>query len=72
MLNDLRARDALAGRQIEVFSGPPGNEPVVAGEAVGIGPEGQLLVLDPTGRTVPVFAGEVTVRESVNRTGESG
>lgn len=71
-LADLRGRDALAGRRIEVFAGPPGNEPVVAGEAAGIGPEGQLLVLESTGRTVPVFAGEVTVRESVNRTAESG
>ncbi len=72
VLDDLRRRDALAGRRIEVFAGPPGNEPVVAGEAAGIGPEGQLLVLDSTGRTVPVFAGEVTVREPVNRTGERG
>lgn len=72
VLNDLRARDALAGRQVEVFAGPPDNEPVVAGEAAGIGPEGQLLVLESTGRMVPVFAGEVTVRESVNRTAESG
>jgi BirA family biotin operon repressor/biotin-[acetyl-CoA-carboxylase] ligase len=72
VLNDLRVRDALAGRQIEVFAGPPDNEPVVAGEAAGIGPEGQLLVLESTGRPVSVFAGEVTVRESVNRTVESG
>lgn len=71
-LADLRGRDALIGRRIEVFAGPPGNEPVVAGEAAGIGPEGQLLVLESGGRTVPVFAGEVTVRESVNRTAKSG
>jgi BirA family biotin operon repressor/biotin-[acetyl-CoA-carboxylase] ligase len=71
-LADLRQRDALAGRRIEVFAGPPGNEPVAAGEAAGIGPEGQLLVLEPNGRTVPVFAGEVTVRESVNQTAEGG
>jgi BirA family biotin operon repressor/biotin-[acetyl-CoA-carboxylase] ligase len=72
LLDDLRGRDALAGRRIEVFAGPPGNEPVVAGEAAGIGPEGQLLVLESTGRTVPVFAGEVTVRQPVNPTTESG
>ncbi len=71
-LADLRGRDALIGRRIALFAGPPGNEPGVAGEAAGIGPEGQLLVLDPGGRTVPVFAGEVTVRGPVNRTAESG
>ena len=35
----------------------------MTGEAVGIGPEGQLLVRDRSGATVPVFAGEVTVRD---------
>jgi BirA family biotin operon repressor/biotin-[acetyl-CoA-carboxylase] ligase len=63
LLDDLRARDALAGSRVEITSGPPGDEPVVTGEAVGIGPEGQLLVRDRSGATVPVFAGEVTVRD---------
>jgi BirA family transcriptional regulator, biotin operon repressor / biotin---[acetyl-CoA-carboxylase] ligase len=64
LLERLRDRDALAGRRVEVRGGPPGNEPVVVGEALGIGPEGQLLVKNRAGETVPVFAGEVTVREA--------
>jgi BirA family biotin operon repressor/biotin-[acetyl-CoA-carboxylase] ligase len=61
LLDQLRARDFLRGRQVEILSGPTDNVPVMAGEALGIGPEGQLLVRDRTGATVPVFAGEVTV-----------
>jgi len=61
LLDQLRARDGLRGRQVEILSGPPDNAPVMAGEALGIGPDGQLLVRDRTGATVPVFAGEVTV-----------
>jgi hypothetical protein len=34
----------------------------VAGEAIGIGSQGELLVRDCEGTTVPVFAGEVTLR----------
>lgn len=63
LLDALRARDALWGRCIEVSAGPPGNGPVVTGEAAGIGAEGQLLVRERGGATVPVFAGEVTVRD---------
>lgn len=66
LLAGLRQRDVLAGRRVEVLSGPPLDEPVVSGEAVGIGPVGQLLVRVASGETVPVFAGDVTVRSSVN------
>jgi len=62
LLTGLRQRDFLRGRAVEVLSGPPSNEPVVTGEAAGIGEEGQLLVLTPDGRQVQVFAGDVTVR----------
>jgi biotin-(acetyl-CoA carboxylase) ligase len=73
LLDELRSRDVLAGRPVEVVSGPPRNEPFVAGEAVGIGPEGQLLVRDSSGVAVPVFAGDVTVRTgTVNRPGQQG
>jgi len=62
LLAELRRRDALAGRRVEVMSGPPRHGPVVSGEARGIGPEGQLLVLGDSGDIVAVFAGDVTVR----------
>jgi BirA family biotin operon repressor/biotin-[acetyl-CoA-carboxylase] ligase len=62
VLDELRRRDVLAGRMVEVLSGPPRNERVVAGEALGIGPEGQLLVRSASGQIVAVFAGDVTVR----------
>jgi biotin-(acetyl-CoA carboxylase) ligase len=58
----LRARDALLGCQLQVFAGPPDGALVVAGEAIGIGSQGELLVRDCEGTTVPVFAGEVTLR----------
>lgn len=62
LLEGLQRRDILFGRRVEVLSGPPQDEPVVSGEAVGIGPVGQLLVRVDSGETVPVFAGDVTVR----------
>ena len=62
VLAALRQRDALAGRQVEVLSGPGRHQAVVSGEAAGIGPEGQLLVVRPSGETVGVFAGDVTLR----------
>jgi BirA family biotin operon repressor/biotin-[acetyl-CoA-carboxylase] ligase len=62
ILEGLRRRDVLAGRRVEVLSGPPRNELVVAGESLGIGPEGQLLVRTAASDTVAVFAGDVTVR----------
>ncbi|MBN1631622.1 MAG: biotin--[acetyl-CoA-carboxylase] ligase [Thermoleophilia bacterium] len=61
LLEGLQRRDVLVGRHVEVLSGPPLDEPVVSGEAVGIGPVGQLLVRVASGETVPVFAGDVTV-----------
>jgi BirA family biotin operon repressor/biotin-[acetyl-CoA-carboxylase] ligase len=61
LLEELSARDSLVGRHVVVTAGPPDNEPVVEGKAAGIGPEGQLLVVDATGKTVPVFAGEASV-----------
>ncbi|MBN1321201.1 MAG: biotin--[acetyl-CoA-carboxylase] ligase [Thermoleophilia bacterium] len=62
ILEGLRARDVLVGRRVTVLSGPPRDEPVMTGEAIGIGAEGQLLVRDSSGETVAVFAGDVTVR----------
>jgi BirA family biotin operon repressor/biotin-[acetyl-CoA-carboxylase] ligase len=62
LLVGLRARDALLGCQLQVFAGPPDGALVVAGEAIGIGSQGELLVRDCEGTTVPVFAGEVTLR----------
>ena len=64
VLKGLRERDVLAGRWVTVLSGPPRDEPVLSGEAVGIGAEGQLLIRDSSGKTVAVFAGDVTVREA--------
>jgi BirA family biotin operon repressor/biotin-[acetyl-CoA-carboxylase] ligase len=62
MLAELRSRDALFGRWVQVFAGPPDDSPLVAGEAQGIGPRGELLIRDPGGTIVPVFAGEVTLK----------
>jgi BirA family transcriptional regulator, biotin operon repressor / biotin---[acetyl-CoA-carboxylase] ligase len=70
LLDGWRRRDALAGRPVEVVSGPGGGKRpavgpgdlVVRGEAAGVGPEGQLLVREAGGRVVPVFAGDVSVR----------
>jgi BirA family biotin operon repressor/biotin-[acetyl-CoA-carboxylase] ligase len=70
ILAGLRQRDALAGRSVEVVSGPPQHSPVAAGEALGIGPEGQLLVRSASGETVAVFAGDVTVRAVARSTEE--
>ncbi|MBN1628509.1 MAG: biotin--[acetyl-CoA-carboxylase] ligase [Thermoleophilia bacterium] len=61
-LGGLRSRDVVAGRRVEIWSGPPRNEPVVSGEAAGIGAEGQLLVRVASGEVVPIFAGDVTLR----------
>lgn len=70
LLDELRRRDVLAGRRVEVFSGLPADEAAVSrrasltGEALGIGPEGQLLVRADSGAVIPVFAGDVTVRSA--------
>lgn len=61
LLAGLRGLDALAGSTVEVRGGPGHPEVIVAGEAVGIGAEGQLLVRVPSGETIPVVAGDVTV-----------
>ena len=68
---ELRRRDALAGRQVEVLAGPHQGRVVVSGEAVGIGPEGQLLVRRASGETVAVFAGDVSLR-TVNQADTNG
>ncbi len=61
LLTQLRARDFLLGRRLHVFGGPPDGALVVSGEAMGIGPQGELLVRDHEGCIMPVFAGEVTL-----------
>jgi BirA family biotin operon repressor/biotin-[acetyl-CoA-carboxylase] ligase len=65
-LDALRSRDLLRGREVDVVSGPPDYEPLVSGEACGIGEEGQLLVRTAGGPVVTVFAGDVSMR-SVER-----
>lgn len=68
LLAGLRELDALAGSTVEVRGGPGHPEIVAAGEAAGIGAEGQLLVRVPSGETISVVAGDVTV----NRYSEAG
>lgn len=65
VLGRMRARDALFGRRLRVFAGPPDGTLVIAGEGAGIGPGGELLVRDSSDRVVPIVAGEVTL--SVDR-----
>jgi BirA family biotin operon repressor/biotin-[acetyl-CoA-carboxylase] ligase len=60
-----RERDVLLGQAVEVATSR--GEAVLLGTAVGLGPEGQLLVRETggkraAGRVVPVFAGDVRVR----------
>jgi BirA family biotin operon repressor/biotin-[acetyl-CoA-carboxylase] ligase len=62
MLSGLRDLDALLGTPVEVYGGPGRQEAVAAGEAVGIGPDGQLLVRTAGGETVPVVVGDVSLR----------
>lgn len=64
LLAGLRQRDVLAGRVVEVLSGPPENRLVVAGKAAGIGRDGQLLVRNEAAEVVAVFAGDVSVRSA--------
>ena len=68
---ELRRRDALAGRQVEVLAGPSPGRVVASGEAMGIGPEGQLLVRGVSGEIAAVFAGDVTLR-TVNQADGDG
>ena len=65
LLGEWRERDALAGRPVEVFAGVDRSELVVAGEAAGLGDEGQLLVRTESGALVEVFAGDVSVTAAV-------
>jgi len=44
-----------------VFAGADRSERVAAGEAAGVGEEGQLLVRDAAGRLTEVFAGDASV-----------
>ena len=60
-LAELRSRDALLGRQVQVFAGPPDEGLVAAGEAVGLDSRGRLLVRGHDGRTAPVSTGEATL-----------
>ncbi len=62
LLAGLRERDALAGSTVEVYGGAGRRQVVVAGEAVGIGSEGQLLLRTPVGETRAVVAGDVSLR----------
>ncbi len=61
LLAEWRRRDALAGRQVEVFAGADRSEPLAAGEAAGVGEEGQLLVRGDAGTLMEVFAGDVSL-----------
>jgi biotin-(acetyl-CoA carboxylase) ligase len=61
MLDEFRTRDALLGRKLQVFAGPPDEALVATGRAAGIGSSGELLVRGDDGETVAVFAGEVTL-----------
>lgn len=67
LLNGLRERDALTGRPVQVFGGGACQEVVVAGDAAGIGPEGQLLVRTPAGEVAAVFAGDVSLKPGAPR-----
>lgn len=64
LLTGLRQRDVLAGCRVAVLSGQARDEPMMVGEATGIGSEGQLLVRSPSGQEQAVFAGDVTVRRA--------
>jgi BirA family biotin operon repressor/biotin-[acetyl-CoA-carboxylase] ligase len=66
VLEQLRQRDALAGRPVEIAKAMGPREPAVVGEAAGFGSEGQLLVRQASGQVVEVFAGDVTVTSVSN------
>jgi BirA family biotin operon repressor/biotin-[acetyl-CoA-carboxylase] ligase len=61
LLAEWRGRDALAGRRVEVFAGADRAELLAAGQAAGIGEEGQLLIKSDIGTLMEVFAGDVSV-----------
>jgi BirA family biotin operon repressor/biotin-[acetyl-CoA-carboxylase] ligase len=60
LLPEYASRHTLAGCQVTVSDGT--GKAVVAGEVVGVDGMGRLLVHDDRG-TVPVVAGEVTLRQ---------
>ena len=62
LLAGLRERDVLAGSMVEVYGGAGRQQVVASGKAVGIGPEGQLLLRTSAGETVSVVAGDVSLR----------
>jgi BirA family transcriptional regulator, biotin operon repressor / biotin---[acetyl-CoA-carboxylase] ligase len=62
LLAGLRERDALAGTRVEVYGGSGAQRVVAAGEAVGIGAEGQLLLRTLAGETLSIVAGDVSLR----------
>lgn len=61
LLDEWRRRDALRGSRVEVFAGADRSDVLAAGEAIGVGREGQLLVRGDDGAVVEVFAGDVSV-----------
>ncbi len=65
LLAEWRRRDALAGRTVEVFSDAGRLDRVAAGQAAGIGQEGQLLVRGEDDVLVQVFAGDVSVTAAI-------
>jgi len=58
-LSELRSRDALLGRQVEVHSALPDGGSILTGEAMGIDDRGRLMVRGSDGTTTSVSAGEV-------------
>lgn len=58
-LEAIRQRDCLVGLRVEVSGGAHRPEVMAAGEARGIGSEGQLLIRQESGETAGVFAGDV-------------
>ncbi len=53
VLDRMRARDALLGRELRVFAGPPDGALIVAGQGAGLGPEGRATRQGPRGPGSP-------------------
>jgi biotin-(acetyl-CoA carboxylase) ligase len=49
------------GRPVEVFAGKDRSEKVAEGVAAGVGKEGQLLLRQPEGTLIEVFAGDASI-----------
>lgn len=58
---ELRLRDGLLGRRVEIYAGPPDGVLTIAGEAVGIDDRGRLLVKERGGMTKAISTGEATL-----------